>query len=153
MEIPSHLLMTHKLLTKYGFNLKSKYGKETRRIIKFDLIEQSLYLAYKLPSSEMWHYITPAMAKSFKDRENQRSLLSFSNSLSPPERTALVSETWLRQKSAEGLKTDLKHGHGLELIYKNRPLNSKGEEVVGGGVAILYDPEKIHLREHKLKKS
>ena len=54
--------------------------------MKFYMIEQNLYLAYKLPTSEIWHEITPAMAKTYKDRENQRSLMNFSNNLSPPER-------------------------------------------------------------------
>lgn len=85
MEIPQHLLMTHKLLMMYGFNLKSRHGRETRRIVKFDLIEQNLYLTYKLPGSDLWHDITPAMAKSYKDRENERSLLQFSSTLSPPQ--------------------------------------------------------------------
>lgn len=86
MEIPPHLLMTHRLLNMFGFNLKQKHGRDTRRIIKFDMIEQSLYLAYKIPGSEIWHDVTLTMAKSFKERENQRSLLHFSNNLSPPGR-------------------------------------------------------------------
>ena len=92
LEIPSHLLMVHKLLIMYGYNLRNRHGKETRRIIKFNLIEQSLYLSYKLPGSELWHDITPAMAKTFKEQENQRSLLSFSDSLSPPERRSILTE-------------------------------------------------------------
>ena len=91
LEIPSHLMMTHRLLTMYGYNLRNRHGKETRRIIKFDLIEQSLYLAYKLPGSELWHEITPAMAKTYKDRENQRSLLNFSESLSPVSNRSVLT--------------------------------------------------------------
>ena len=90
LEIPQHLLMTHKLLIMYGHSLRTRHGKETRRIVKFDLIEQNLYLAYKLPDSELWHDITPAMAKSYKDRENERSLLDFSSALSPPQRSARI---------------------------------------------------------------
>ena len=85
MEIPPHLLMAHKLLIMYGYGLKKRHGRETRRIIKFDLIEQSLYLSYKVPGNELWHDVTPAMAKSYKDRENERSLLQFSSTLSPPQ--------------------------------------------------------------------
>lgn len=63
--------MVHKLLIMYSYNLKNSHGKDTRQIIKFDRIEQSLYLSYKLPGSELWHDVTPAMAKTFKDQENQ----------------------------------------------------------------------------------
>ena len=102
MEVPPHLLMTHRLLTMYGFGLKNKYGKETRRIIKFDLAEQSLYLAYKLPTGDLWHEITPAMAKAYKDKENQRSLLHFSESLSPPGKLPSQASQWNSRSGNSG---------------------------------------------------
>ena len=64
MEIPRQLQATYKLLDAYGFSIQERHDKQTRRFIKFDYIARSLFLAYKLPNSETWHNITPAMAKS-----------------------------------------------------------------------------------------
>ena len=84
MEIPKHLQSTYKILDSYGYNLQERHGKRTRRIIKFDYIERSLFLAYKIPDSDIWHHITPAMATKYRERENERILASFSGTLSPP---------------------------------------------------------------------
>ena len=84
MEIPRFLQATYRLLDTYGWEIRQKNGKETRRIIKFDHIERNLYLTYRLPYAEDWLKVTPAMARTHRDRENQKSLLHFSNSLSPP---------------------------------------------------------------------
>lgn len=86
--IPQHLQATNKLLQNYGFHLAQRHGKGTRRLIKFDDIERNIYLSYKIPSSDAWHTITPAMATKYREKENERNLASFSGTLSPPHPVA-----------------------------------------------------------------
>ena len=88
MEIPTHLQSIYKMLDSYGYNVQLKHGKGTRRIIKFDFIERSLYLTFRLPDSDVWHQITPAMAKKYREKENEKILASFNGTLSPPNRQA-----------------------------------------------------------------
>ena len=56
---------------------------------------------------------------------------------------------------AEGrkLEDDMWEGEGLKMIVKNRAKTRGGELVRGGGVAIVYDPEKIHLKQLPIRKS
>ena len=49
--------------------------------------------------------------------------------------------------------TDLREGHGLEIIYKNRSRKKDGTEIRGGGVAMVYDKTKIDLRPFPIKKT
>ena len=67
---------------------------------------------------------------------------------------AAVSETWFREGTLlEKLAVDMKEGEGLEIIYKNRNKTRDGQCVVGGGVAVVYNPRKIHLKPFRLKKT
>ena len=66
---------------------------------------------------------------------------------------AMISETWLKNTTSDVLKSEIKNNHKLEIIHKNRPLKPDGSIVTGGGVAIVYDPSKIHLKPYKIKKS
>ena len=83
-KTPNHLQSTHRLLQSYGYDLAQKHGKGTRRLIKFDTIDRTIYLSYKLPSSDIWYNITSAMATKYWERENERYLASFTGTLSPP---------------------------------------------------------------------
>ena len=66
---------------------------------------------------------------------------------------ALVTETWLHDGNTNAFKDVLVNEHKLNVIYKNRPKKKDGSTVTGGGAAIVYDPQKIHLKEYNLKKS
>ena len=85
MYVPQHLLKIYKNLDTYGYYLKQKFGQGTRRIVKFDIAERSLFLTYKLPNTATWRRISPALANTFREREEERSMLEFSNALSPPQ--------------------------------------------------------------------
>ena len=66
---------------------------------------------------------------------------------------AIVTETWIRtNENAENMKVDLKEGHKLTTILRNRDIHRPGS-TVGGGVAIFYDDQKVSLKEFRLKKS
>ena len=66
---------------------------------------------------------------------------------------ALVTETWLHDGNFDAFKDVLINEHKLNVIYKNRPKKKDGTTVTGGEATIIYDPQKIHLKEYKLKKS
>ena len=66
---------------------------------------------------------------------------------------SLITETWLKKEVLETLTQDLRHEHSLNIIAKNRPLTNEGKSVNGGGVAIIFDPQRLALKEHRLKKS
>ena len=55
---------------------------------------------------------------------------------------ALVNETWIREgRSSSRGKSEIETGLGLRIIQKNR------ESQRGGGVAIIYDDERLRFKE------
>ena len=65
----------------------------------------------------------------------------------------MITETWLKQGSnTERMTTDLEDGFGLKILHKDRHTRADGRHA-GGGVAILFDPQKVNLRQYTLKKS
>ena len=56
-----------------------------------------------------------------------------------------VTETWMNNNNTERIVERLRIDRGLEILYKNRR-NKKG-----GGVAIIFDPQKITITSHKFK--
>ena len=63
---------------------------------------------------------------------------------------AIITESWLRPGTGLAQdSTDLEHGEGLKIIHKSRP--SKRGRTAGGGVAIIYNKDRIRLSERKIK--
>ena len=56
----------------------------------------------------------------------------------------VLTETWMNEKNVLRIKNDLKMGHGLEIISRER----KGRK--GGGVAIVWNDAKIKLKHHSM---
>ena len=90
---------------------------------------------------------------------NARSLLPKINSLVDymtelDLHFALITETWFRDgEEMERIRVDLREGESLEIKYKNRQTTRNGRVINGGGVAIIHDPDKISLKEHKIRKT
>ena len=63
MEIPKKLQNVFATLFKYGQMLRRRHGQGTRRHVKFDDINQSLYLNVKLPGDETWSRISTEVAR------------------------------------------------------------------------------------------
>lgn len=68
LEIPRHLDDTFRLLARFGTLLRARHGEGTKRHIKFDDFNGSLYTNIKLPGDLEWTRISPEMAK--KDLNN-----------------------------------------------------------------------------------
>lgn len=65
----------------------------------------------------------------------------------------MISETWLRKENLEEVKDHIINGNQLQIIHKYRPTRRDGTTVHGGGVAIVFDPNRIRLRQYALKKN
>ena len=68
LEIPAELDDTFRLLARFGTRLRARHGEGTKRHIKFDDIEASLFINVKLPGDEVWSRVSPAMAKADLDQ-------------------------------------------------------------------------------------
>ena len=67
---------------------------------------------------------------------------------------AIVSETGLQDcKETDRLVVSMREGEGLDAVLKNRSKLRSGGSVKGGGVAIIYNRDRIHMKPYKLKKT
>ena len=67
LEVPAELDDTFRLLARFGTRLRARHGEGTKRHIKFDDHEASLFINVKLPGDEVWSRVSPAMAKADLD--------------------------------------------------------------------------------------
>ena len=68
LEIPTELDGTFRLLSRFGTRLRARHREGTKRHIKFDDYEASLFINVKLPGDDRWTRISPATARA--DQEN-----------------------------------------------------------------------------------
>ena len=71
MDIPPFLLPTFKLLNDHGFHIKNTHGSETRRYVKYDDANMSLYLEVKIPEGRNWIKIRPDEARLFCEERDR----------------------------------------------------------------------------------
>ena len=67
LEIPPELDDTFRLLTRFGARLRARHGPGTRRHVKFDDFNASLFTNVKLPGDANWTRVTADMARSDLD--------------------------------------------------------------------------------------
>ena len=63
LEVPPHLRAAFRTLYKYGQSLRLRHGLGTRRHVKFDDLERSVYLNVKLPGDASWSRVSLDVAK------------------------------------------------------------------------------------------
>ena len=63
IEVPSSLRRTFALLFKFGTQLRQRHGPGTRRHIKFDDGERTLFLNVKLPGDNEWSRVSEELAQ------------------------------------------------------------------------------------------
>ena len=90
MEVPDYLGSTFKLLETVSIYLKQKHGTEARRLIKYDDVELSLYIAFKPKGATSWRRITPKMAATYREKEDERTMMDFTWSPPPTTRSHSV---------------------------------------------------------------
>ena len=77
LDIPEYLKGNFRILEEHANGIRSLYGENVKRNIKFDDINQDLMLDIKLPTSSTWHNITMAVAqeaKAIRDKRDVESL-------------------------------------------------------------------------------
>ena len=63
LEIPEELMASFRLLSRFGTRLRARHGAGTKRHVKFDDLEGSIYMNIKLPGDETWSKVTVETAK------------------------------------------------------------------------------------------
>lgn len=63
LEIPAYLQTDFRILFRYGQILRTRHGQGTRRHVKFDDVEGTIYLNVKLPGDTTWSSVTTEMAR------------------------------------------------------------------------------------------
>ena len=63
IEIPKRMKPDFRTLFKYGRNLRARHGEGTRRHVKFDDSDGTLFLNVKLPGDEQWSRVSVEVAK------------------------------------------------------------------------------------------
>ena len=89
IQYPEHLGDDFRLLEWYGAELQKK-GPGTRRSIRFNDEEWSLYIDVQLPNSERWHKVTTEVAREAKlmkrkndNRESSQAIAMYKNDTGP----------------------------------------------------------------------
>ena len=111
IEVPPFMQVEFRVLFKFGQNLRAKYGEGTRRHIKFDDVNQCLYLNAKLPGDEQWSKVTLELArKGLRARDVASSgeverRLDISGPLPARPRSTSVNATTASDASRGGIWT------------------------------------------------
>ena len=92
MEVPDFLGSTFKLLESVSIYLKQKHGPESRRLIKYDDVDMSLYIAFRPKGSTSWRRISPKMAATYREKEDERTMLDFTWSPPPSRGVGVLSQ-------------------------------------------------------------
>lgn len=87
LDIPLFLLPTFKILNEHGYDIRNVNSRETRRYIKFDEENLSLFLEVKLPGNHKWIKIRPDQARSFNEEKEREDYQSIKKSLLCPLRS------------------------------------------------------------------
>ena len=71
LEIPEELMGQFRLLSRFGTRLRARHGAGTKRHVKFDDVDGSLFMNIKLPGDESWSRITVETARIDLDRTSR----------------------------------------------------------------------------------
>lgn len=74
MEVPDFLAGDFKLLEDYGYQMRQMHGRQTKRYIRCDNEELSLYMEIRLPDSPLWLRITPELARELKQQNDREEI-------------------------------------------------------------------------------
>ena len=93
LEVPQELVPTFRLLSRFGARLRARHGEGTKRHIKFDDFNASLYAVIKLPGDQQWTRVSPDTARkdleaSFR-KEEESTQLKLAAKLLPDPRERL----------------------------------------------------------------
>ena len=81
LDIPDYLAGDFKTLTDYGIRMRHLHGKTTRRYIKYDEDNYTIYLELRLPHGRSYLKITPDLAKRMREEDDREEIQSARDSL------------------------------------------------------------------------
>ena len=85
MDVPTYLTGTFRTLENYGYRMRLKYGKDTKRYTRFDEENLSLYLEIRTRNDGRWIRISPSHARREEEKLNPpMGLCGTSNNNSNP---------------------------------------------------------------------
>ena len=98
LEVPQELVPTFRLLSRFGARLRARHGEGTKRHIKFDDFNSSLYSVVKLPGDLHWTRVSPETAKkdleaSFRKEEESTQIRLAAKLLPDPRERLRMSQT------------------------------------------------------------
>ena len=68
LEIPDELMKQFRILSRFGTRLRARHGLGTKRHIKFEDMDASLFMNIKLPGDDAWSKVTVDTAIADMDR-------------------------------------------------------------------------------------
>ena len=102
MDVPGFLTGVFKLLNSYGFHLKRVHGNQTKKYVKFDEANLSLYLDVRLPDAEEWIQISPTQARALKEQRDAVGLARLTRSLESGSGSSSTSSSTSEPTSIRG---------------------------------------------------
>ena len=81
MGFPPFLLPTFKMLNDHGYEIKKVNGPDTKRYVKFDDDNLSLYLEIRLPGQSKWIKVRPEQARAYTEDKDKQEYSSIKRSL------------------------------------------------------------------------
>ena len=112
LEVPPKLVDTFCLLSRFGTGLRARHGEGTKRHIKFDGYNESLFTVIKLPGDDHWTRVTPAMAR----KNLQASFGKEQEAVQQRLATKLLPGPWDRQSRGMGLRLASDPGNAVESL-------------------------------------
>lgn len=81
IDVPPFLLPTFKLLSNHGYEIRSVHGRDTKRYVKFDDENLSLFLEVRLPNQTKWTRIKPDQARTYSEEKDRLEYQSIKRGL------------------------------------------------------------------------
>ena len=84
LDYPNHLTKTFRNLEWYGAEMRRIHGDGTRRNMRFDDVNKTLYLDVRLPNREYWHRVDEGMAEVYKKQRDEANRIRSRSALENP---------------------------------------------------------------------
>ena len=111
IEVPPALRDTFRILHKFGRGIRARHGPGTRRHIKFDDHERTLYANVKLPGDDNWTRVYADMAKRDLEKATRNEAAEFQRRLAagggPRERLRRPTPENTDPRTSRGRTSDM----------------------------------------------
>ena len=98
-EYPPHLGNDFRTLNWYGSEMRKRHGLGTRRNVKFDDEDESIFLDICLPGEDAWHRVSPMMARKYRDQVDKERMEASKKKLEGPTNNNPILRNPVTQQS------------------------------------------------------